>query len=327
MFSNIWNEVSFDDQHRILLFHNRVIVPRHIRRSLLDKLHLSHSGITKTRSLARALYYWPSLNREINNIISSCEQCTRLPPSQHFTPPQKSISQHPFQDVSVDLFEEKGHYYLVLVDRYSGWPCISKLNKLDTNTITNILSNWLIDWGIPCSIKTDNGPQFRSSFDEFCQEMKIEHQTSSPNNPQSNGHAEAGVKAMKYLVAKSSNWQSLLTALCEWRNTPQSSGYSPAQRLLGGRQRTLILAHPSSYFCLPSDHYERFEKQKSTLNAKSAMYFNRLAKPLSKLDPGDLVHVQHPLTKKTTETGPVSTRCSRGQSYEVNINGSKRIRK
>ncbi|TRY72293.1 hypothetical protein TCAL_16175, partial [Tigriopus californicus] len=116
----------------------------------------------------------------------------RFLPSQPFTPLQQSSSQYPFQDVSVDLFEEKGKYYLVLVDRYN--------------------------------------------------------------------------------------------------------------------------------------HYERFEKQKLTLNAKSAMCLNRSAKPPSKLNPGDLVHVQDPLTKKWAETGTVITRCSSGQSYEVNINGSKRFR-
>ncbi|TRY79255.1 hypothetical protein TCAL_16081, partial [Tigriopus californicus] len=137
MFSNIWNEISFDDQHRILLFHNRVIVPRLIRRSLLDKLHLSHSGITKTRSLARALYYWPSMNREINNIISSCEQCTRLLPSQPFTPLQQSISQHPFQVVSVDLFEEKGQHYLIIMKDLKSKNQL-RMQNLQCNLIVNV---------------------------------------------------------------------------------------------------------------------------------------------------------------------------------------------
>ena len=68
---------------------------------------------------------------------------------------------------------------------------------------------------------------------------------SSPHYPQSNGHAEAAVKAMKSLLKKSSpsghiNSDEFQRGLLEWRNTPSSDGQSPAQILLGRQLRSDI---------------------------------------------------------------------------------------
>ena len=52
------------------------------------------------------------------------------------------------------------------------------------------------------------------------------HMPSSPYHPQSNGHAEASVKAMKALIMKTTtngdiDSEAFLTGLLEWRNTPK----------------------------------------------------------------------------------------------------------
>ena len=59
------------------------------------------------------------------------------------------------------------------------------------------------DVGVPTRLTTDGRPQLRSSaFASFCSEWNICHDPSSPYNPQSNGAAEAAVKAMKHLLMK-----------------------------------------------------------------------------------------------------------------------------
>jgi transposase InsO family protein len=57
------------------------------------------------------------------------------------------------------------------------------------------------DYGIPEMIVTDGGPQFKlKEFQELCEKFMINHETSSPHHPQSNGHAENAVKQMKCLI-------------------------------------------------------------------------------------------------------------------------------
>ena len=77
-------------------------------------------------------------------------------------------------------------------------------------------------------------------------------------------------------------------ALLDYRNTPlDGQGGSPAQRLLNKRTRTLLPTNPSllqpKLVC--SDVKPVLEKQKQ----RQEHYYNKHAKPLSQLQPGDNV--------------------------------------
>ena len=87
-----------------------------------------------------------------------------------------------------------GATYLVVVDRYSGWPLVQPLKKLDTSAVTATLEDWFLDYGKPVSIRSDGGPQFRSEFIRWCEDQNIVHQLSSAYHHESNGHAEVAVR-------------------------------------------------------------------------------------------------------------------------------------
>ena len=85
-----------------------------------------------------------------------------------------------------------------------------------------MLSDWFNLLGWPQIIRSDNGPQFRSEFAEFCEMNEIKHETSSPYNPQSNGLAEAAVKNAKTLLTKCHmTKEDFQRALNHWRNFPR----------------------------------------------------------------------------------------------------------
>ena len=94
-----------------------------------------------------------------------------------------------------------------------------------------------MDTGVPVRIRTDGGPQFTSSkFQQFLKKWGVTSTINIPHYPQSNGHAEAAVKVMKHLVAKSTEHGSLdcdefSSGLIEWVNTPKAHGLSPAEIL------------------------------------------------------------------------------------------------
>ena len=67
-----------------------------------------------------------------------------------------------------------------------------------------------MDTGVSVRIRTDGGPQFKSSkFQQFVKKWGVASTISTPHYPQSNGHAEAAVKTMKHLVAKTAEHESL----------------------------------------------------------------------------------------------------------------------
>jgi hypothetical protein len=65
MYKNAWEELSVINDTILVFSSTRFVIPASLRRSILDQLHTSHSGITRTCSLARKLYFWPIMSTQI----------------------------------------------------------------------------------------------------------------------------------------------------------------------------------------------------------------------------------------------------------------------
>ena len=152
------------------------------------------------------------------------------------------VPQHPFQKVGADLFELNGVHYLLVVDYYSKFPIVRRLGRdLTATSVIAHLRSIASEYGVPETLISDNGPQFANyKFKEFCAEYGIDHNTSSPRFPQSNGMAERTVQTVKNLLKRSlTSNQDPSVALLNFRSTPISASLpSPAELLHGRRLRT-----------------------------------------------------------------------------------------
>uniref|UniRef100_T1GPJ2 Integrase catalytic domain-containing protein n=1 Tax=Megaselia scalaris TaxID=36166 RepID=T1GPJ2_MEGSC len=68
-----------------------------------------------------------------------------------------------------------------------------------------------------------------------------QHIPSSPHYSQSNGEAESAVKTAKLLVEKG---EDILDALLEYRSTPLSNRFSPAELLMGRKIKASLPTCP-----------------------------------------------------------------------------------
>ena len=50
-------------------------IPPQGRTTVLQELHGGHPGITRMKSLARGLIWWPKLDEEIETMLHSCSIC------------------------------------------------------------------------------------------------------------------------------------------------------------------------------------------------------------------------------------------------------------
>ena len=88
--------------------------------------------------------------------------------------------------------------FLVAVDAYSKWPEVIPMQKTTAAATVTVLRNLLARQGLPFTVVTDNGPQFRSTeFQTFMQSNGIKHYRTAPYHPQSNGAAERMVQTFK----------------------------------------------------------------------------------------------------------------------------------
>ena len=151
--------------------------------------------------------------------------------------------------------------------------------------------------------RSDGGPQFTSNqFKEFLTRWGVSHKISSPYYAQSNGHAEASVKAMKNLIMKTTSNGNITTeefqnGLLEWRNTPRSDGLSPAEIVFGHPMRTRIPIHRSKFINKWMTMDAEYDLKKTQQLKKQDERYNSTAKSLKPISLGKTVRIQHPLDK------------------------------
>ena len=187
----------------ILLFDDRIVIPRVLRLDILSRLHEGHLGITKCRALAQTSVWWPNISSQIEEMVRKCGTCAKLRPIQREPLLPSSLPERPWSRLAMDLFDLKGRTYIVVVDYYSRWVELRLLEQLDSKCVINKLKSIFATHGIPETIVSDNGPQFASAaFQAFAREYGFTHTTSSPRYPQSNGEAERAVQTVKQLLKK-----------------------------------------------------------------------------------------------------------------------------
>ena len=285
-----------------LVFHNtsRLVIPRPARARCIKALHAGHCGYAKTLSLANRLVYWPGMQNDIRNAIETCAACRRKSPKLQREKANKDhrrhISKmHPMSDVGVDLFEAAGKHYLIMVDRYSGFPFVARLNSLNTASITSKLLSWIFLEGTPLRLRSDGGPQFRGPFQDWCKSMGIHHELASPYNPESNGLAEAAVKNTKHLLLKCiEEEEDFEVALAIWRSTPKADGPSPAALF---RHREIRLpaqdlpSHPDVLRYYTTAQMKEFESQRQKQFSDTEARVDERGRDLPSFAPGTVVDI------------------------------------
>lgn len=298
----------------LLLRGNRLIVPPPLRKTLLDKLHTGHQGITKCRERARQSVWWPGLSTQLDELVLNCPECVKSQRQrpQPLTPTQ--LPQLPWQKVATDLFEWKQSTYLLVVDYYSRYIEIALLKGTTTSDIVTHMKSIFARHGIPETVISDNGPQYASrEFAEFAKTYEFKHCTSSPYFPQGNGEAERAVGTIKSLLGKNGDPYKALLA---YRATPLQVGYSPAELLMGRILRTTVPTTRSQREPkVPDAAIVRSRDKKNKSRQKRNHDNHHGARELPPLQPGDHVWIPQRLQEGEVQ-GEVAP-----QSYEVEIEG------
>ena len=213
-----------------------------------DQLHQFHQGKTKSQLLICGSFFWPGINKVIEEVVHWCETCTQFQ-SQHAAVPliPSPTPSCPWKMCATNIFMLEGVDYLVVGNFYSkmifDW-CLPP-SQSNANKVVLLLKEMFSEHGIPKVLHSDNGPQYASThFADFCISWGITHKTSSPHYPQSNRFTEACVKSMKHTLqwAKYSSADLQLALLALWATPIDTKLPSPAELLYQCWLRTTILA-------------------------------------------------------------------------------------
>ena len=223
------------------------MVPPPGQESVLIELHGGHPGVSRMKSLARGLVWWPGMDQEIESMVRHCSDCQQnrpLPPSAPLHP--WCWPTRPWTRLHMDFAGPiEGKMFLVVIDAHSKWIEVFPMATATALTTIQQLRQLFAQFGIPESSVSDNGPQFvATEFQEFCRLNGIRHIRVAPYHPSSNGLGERAVQVFKQGFRKSSVGtvrDRIARLLFQYRITPHTTtGMSPAEMLMGRKLRSRL---------------------------------------------------------------------------------------
>ena len=292
---------SFTLHNNLLLYNQHIVVPPSLRQVTMEKIHDGHQGIERCRARVRCSVWWPGVNKQVAERVHNCTMCAQEAQQRREPLMKSTLPDYPWQVIGTDLFELNGTKYLLVVDYFSRYPEVTKMNSTTSPATIAVLKSVFAYHGIPEVVCSDNGPQYASTeFSEFAQEYGFRHVTSSPKCPQSNGLAEQMVQTIKHSFKHT---KDLNRVLLSYRSTPLPwCNRSPAELCMGRQIRTWVPM--SDQLRIPQWSYlPEFKSSDTLFRKKQKEYFDKShrSKELPSIPNDTKVWVE-------SENGPVSGR-------------------
>ncbi|CAK9303030.1 unnamed protein product [Gordionus sp. m RMFG-2023] len=119
---------------------NRIIIPKNIRKEIIQELHKGHLGAGKTKLLARDYLWWPGLNSEIDQEVRNCDTYNKYADNPHNVQNPWETAVKVFERVHIDFSQFEDSNFLVCVDALSKFPIIRRMRDITTeSTIRKLL--------------------------------------------------------------------------------------------------------------------------------------------------------------------------------------------
>ena len=151
----------------------RPMVPVSWRTHIFNTYHnLSHPGQKSTVKLVSDRYYWPNLGPQVAQWVKECKGCQEVKHTARIKPPMKPIpvTADRFSDILVDVvgpmpISEGQRYLLTIYDRTTRWITAVPMPEASAQScVTAFTRGWIQDFGLPRSVKSDNGSTFVSNL-------------------------------------------------------------------------------------------------------------------------------------------------------------------
>ena len=225
----------------VLFWGHRVIIPPKLEQPILDDLHESHAGISRTKSLARSYFWFPNIDNRIEAMIKNCNEC-----AQHVRAPPASpilswpVPDAPWERLHIDHAFYEGKILFCVIDAYSKYPHASIVKSTDSDTTIAYLQQLFSMFGLPKYINCDNATSFTSEkFKKWCSSLGIILKFSNPFRPATNACERLNgflKTALKCMHNDQRSLQSKLNiVLMRYRITPHPVTNEVPSKLLLGR--------------------------------------------------------------------------------------------
>ena len=242
-------EVMVENEKR-----HQTILPASCVNLALQYIHcgMGHPGRDKTLAMTRDRFYWPNMHADVEHFIKNCKRCLlRKTPTTERAPLTSIHTYQPLELLCVDyltLEPCKGgtQNILVITDHFTKYAqAIPTKNQTAKTTAEALFKNFILHYGIPTTLHSDQGQQFESNIiQELCKLLNIKKSRTTPYHPMGNGTTERFNRTLLKMLGTlenelKSDWKSHIPALVHAYNSmPQeTTGYSPYFLMFGREPR------------------------------------------------------------------------------------------
>ncbi len=236
---------------------NQLILPSAYRNRAMQGVHddIGHPGRDRTLSLLRERFYWPGMVRDIESWVKGCDRCIRRKSTTNTRVPLVSITTtHPLELVAMDfltLEPSKGNFQhiLVITDHFTKFAqAIPTKNMTARTTADALFNNFIVHYGIPSRIHSDQGANFESKLiKELCVILGMEKSRTTAYHPMGNGQCERFNRTLLNMLGtlepdKKTDWKAHVGPLVHAYNCTrhETTGFSPYLLMFGRHPRLPI---------------------------------------------------------------------------------------
>ena len=233
----------------------RLVLPSEWRGEAFKLLHseMGHLGRDRTLALLKDRFYWPGMSDFVQQKIRSCDRCLRakaphLPHRATLNPIQTS---QPLELLCLDFLSlevSKGGYdsILVITDHFTKYSqAFPTRNQTAVTTARVLFDNFLVHYGFPQRILTDQGKNFEGHLiKQLCRLAGVRKCRTTPYHPMGNGNCERFNQTLLAMLRtlsedQKSNWKAHVPSLVHAYNSTvhDSTGFSPFYLMFGREPR------------------------------------------------------------------------------------------
>ncbi|KAL3987009.1 ubiquitin carboxyl-terminal hydrolase 12/46 [Sarotherodon galilaeus] len=275
------------DQHRLELqngilvrrrqvgdqLYYQLALPQKFRAEVLSELHdkMGHLGIERTLDLVRRRFYWPKMANDVWNKVKTCERCTKRKALPERAAPLVNIRTcRPLELVCMDFLSlepdrSRTKDILVITDHFTKYAVTVPTPNQKAKTVAKCLwDNFLVHYGIPEKLHSDQGPDFESrTIKELCKMAGIHKIRTTPYHPRGNPVERFNRTLLNMLgtltTEEKTHWKDFVKPLVHAYNCTRSdvTGYSPYELMFGRQPRLPI----DLVFGLPVDNNQPTHSQ------------------------------------------------------------------
>ncbi|MCG8078888.1 MAG: DDE-type integrase/transposase/recombinase, partial [Candidatus Thiodiazotropha taylori] len=235
----------------------QLVLPMRFRALVLKHLHddIGHQGQERTLSLVRSRFFWPGFELDVQNKVKNCDRCIKRKVSPKPSAELVNIvSTQPLELVCIDflsLERSKGGYehILVITDHFTRYAqAFPTRNQLAKTTAKVIFENFIVHYGFPARLHSDQGRNFESSvIKELCSLAGVQKSRTTPYHPMGNGMVERFNQTLLNMLGtledhQKEDWKSFVAPLVHAYNATRhdSTGFSPYFLMFGRHPRLAV---------------------------------------------------------------------------------------